>query len=108
MGMYWITEFMFDGFRFDGVTSILYAQPAPDAAPTFIFSFEAVSRSYTHHGIGHTFSGDYSEYVPRPVAFVRSIFVTLFHMYFGPSCDRDACVYVSSLSIPRAPSLGKI
>ena len=22
--MYWITEFMFDGFRFDGVTSILY------------------------------------------------------------------------------------
>jgi hypothetical protein len=23
--MYWATEFMFDGFRFDGVTSILYA-----------------------------------------------------------------------------------
>jgi 1,4-alpha-glucan branching enzyme len=23
--MYWTTEFMFDGFRFDGVTSILYA-----------------------------------------------------------------------------------
>lgn len=37
---WWIDEFGFDGFRFDGVTSMLYH----------------------HHGIGTGFSGDYSEY----------------------------------------------
>ena len=33
-------EFCFDGFRYDGVTSMLYV----------------------NHGIGHSFSGGYSEY----------------------------------------------
>ncbi|KAJ1938713.1 alpha-1,4-glucan branching enzyme, partial [Kickxella alabastrina] len=37
---YWIEEFGFDGFRFDGVTSMIY----------------------THHGIAYGFSGDYNEY----------------------------------------------
>lgn len=37
---WWMEEFQFDGFRFDGVTSILY----------------------THHGIGTGFSGGYHEY----------------------------------------------
>ncbi|KAJ3111534.1 alpha-1,4-glucan branching enzyme [Phlyctochytrium bullatum] len=37
---YWLTEFKFDGFRFDGVTSMLYV----------------------HHGIGTGFSGHYDEY----------------------------------------------
>jgi 1,4-alpha-glucan branching enzyme len=37
---YWMEEFNFDGFRFDGVTSMLY----------------------THHGIGTGFSGGYHEY----------------------------------------------
>jgi 1,4-alpha-glucan branching enzyme len=37
---YWIDEIGFDGFRFDGVTSMLYK----------------------HHGIGFGFSGDYNEY----------------------------------------------
>merc|ERR1719376_1457893 len=36
----WIEDFGFDGFRFDGVTSMLY----------------------THHGLGTGFSGDYQEY----------------------------------------------
>ncbi|XP_074596914.1 1,4-alpha-glucan-branching enzyme [Brevipalpus obovatus] len=37
---YWLEEFQFDGYRFDGVTSMLYHS----------------------HGIGHGFSGDYNEY----------------------------------------------
>jgi 1,4-alpha-glucan branching enzyme len=37
---YWMDEYQFDGFRFDGVTSMMY----------------------THHGIGTGFSGGYHEY----------------------------------------------
>jgi len=37
---YWLDEFQFDGFRFDGVTSMMYY----------------------HHGMGYGFSGDYREY----------------------------------------------
>ncbi|PVU95939.1 hypothetical protein BB561_001512 [Smittium simulii] len=37
---YWVEEFGFDGFRFDGVSSMIYQ----------------------HHGIGVGFSGDYNEY----------------------------------------------
>ncbi|TFK55591.1 glycoside hydrolase [Heliocybe sulcata] len=37
---FWMDEYMFDGFRFDGVTSMMY----------------------THHGIGTGFSGGYHEY----------------------------------------------
>ena len=37
---YWILEYGFDGFRFDGVTSMLYL----------------------HHGIAAGFSGHYDEY----------------------------------------------
>ncbi|KAG7812348.1 hypothetical protein KL921_001580 [Ogataea angusta] len=38
---FYLQEYKFDGFRFDGVTSMLY----------------------THHGIGEGFSGDYNEYM---------------------------------------------
>jgi len=35
-----MNEFMFDGFRFDGITSMMYI----------------------HHGIGYGFTGNYNEY----------------------------------------------
>ncbi|GIL59739.1 hypothetical protein Vafri_14468 [Volvox africanus] len=37
---YWMDEFKFDGFRFDGVTSMMYH----------------------HHGLSYTFTGNYEEY----------------------------------------------
>lgn len=37
---YWMDEFKFDGFRFDGVTSMMYH----------------------HHGLSYTFTGNYDEY----------------------------------------------
>ncbi|GMN39373.1 hypothetical protein TIFTF001_008603 [Ficus carica] len=39
-GRWWLEEYKFDGFRFDGVTSIMY----------------------THHGLGVGFTGNYNEY----------------------------------------------
>lgn len=40
---YYLNEFDFDGFRFDGITSMLY----------------------THHGIGHSFVNGYNEYYSK-------------------------------------------
>jgi 1,4-alpha-glucan branching enzyme len=37
---WYLEEYRFDGFRFDGITSMMYH----------------------HHGIGYGFSGDYNEY----------------------------------------------
>ncbi|KAI8846972.1 glycogen branching enzyme [Chytridium lagenaria] len=52
---YWLREYKFDGFRFDGVTSMLYV----------------------HHGIGTGFSGNYDEYFNAGVDLEAVIYLML-------------------------------
>ncbi|KAI0346835.1 glycoside hydrolase [Trametopsis cervina] len=52
---FWMEEFQFDGFRFDGVTSMMY----------------------THHGIGAGFSGGYHEYFGDSVDLEAVIYLML-------------------------------
>lgn len=62
---FWIEEFGFDGFRFDGVTSMMYH----------------------HHGIGTGFSGGYHEYFGSSVdleAVVYLILVSLLLPHHSP------------------------
>ncbi|AQK67289.1 starch branching enzyme 1 [Zea mays] len=52
---YWLDEFMFDGFRFDGVTSMLYH----------------------HHGINVGFTGNYQEYFSLDTAVDAVVYMML-------------------------------
>lgn len=52
---YYMEEFKFDGFRFDGVTSMMY----------------------THHGIGTGFSGGYHEYFGDQVDLEAVVYLML-------------------------------
>nr|XP_018262818.1 1,4-alpha-glucan-branching enzyme [Kwoniella dejecticola CBS 10117]OBR84976.1 1,4-alpha-glucan-branching enzyme [Kwoniella dejecticola CBS 10117] len=52
---YWMDVYMFDGFRFDGVTSMMY----------------------THHGIGTGFSGGYHEYFGDSVDLEAMVYLML-------------------------------
>jgi len=77
-----VDEFRFDGFRFDGVTSMLY----------------------THHGLGVGFSGDYGEYfgpaADGPAANYLQLANTLLH-----SLDPPALSIAEDVS--GAPTLGR-
>ena len=93
---WFIDEYRFDGYRFDGVTSMLYVPPpaafcldlpsldTPQAVacarrhcahqPTPPLRWVSCRR-YKHHGIGTGFSGGY-------------------HEYFGDSVDEEAVAYL--------------
>lgn len=64
--------FMFDGFRFDGVTSMMY----------------------THHGIGTGFSGK--------CLCMFGLTSGGYHEYFGGSVDIEAMVYLMLVSATQA------
>lgn len=52
---YWLREYRFDGFRFDGVTSMLYV----------------------HHGMGTGFGGGYGEYFGNQVDMDAVVYMML-------------------------------
>ena len=84
---WYLEEYQFDGFRFDGVTSMVWIHLLwildffhLVVSRFFFFSFwclflMTVGQLYTHHGLGYGFSGDYRE-------------------YFGPNVDNEAVVYL--------------
>jgi 1,4-alpha-glucan branching enzyme len=67
---FWMEEYQFDGFRFDGVTSMIY----------------------THHGIG-TWVNHFFTWVTKQLTAHRG-FSGGYHEYFGPGVDEDGVVYL--------------
>jgi hypothetical protein len=79
---FWIEEYAFDGFRFDGVRCRDYI-PGRRCLLT-CFASQVTSMLYLHHGAGVGFSGDYRE-------------------YFGPQVDEEAVAYLQLASMVLRP-----
>jgi 1,4-alpha-glucan branching enzyme len=69
---YYMDVFMFDGFRFDGVTSMMYK----------------------HHGIGAGFSGITLCLILQLIFADVNTNAGGYHEYFGDSVDSEAMVYL--------------
>lgn len=81
---WYISEFRFDGFRFDGVTSMLYV----------------------HHGIGTGFSGGYHEYFGESVDINAVVYLMLAnHLLHSPELLGTACVTIAE-DVSGMPTLG--
>lgn len=86
---YWLNEFQFDGFRFDGVTSIMY----------------------NHHGMGVSFSGHYDEYFGSTVDREALTYLQLAnHMFeqlhpYVISIAEGVCVILNDLDVSGMPTL---
>lgn len=79
---YWIEEFQFDGFRFDGVTSMLYH----------------------HHGINTGFSGNYAEYFGTSTNVDACVYLMLANDLMH-ELDRDTLSIAEDVS--GMPALGR-
>ncbi|TQE07479.1 hypothetical protein C1H46_006799 [Malus baccata] len=79
---WWLEEFKFDGFRFDGVTSMLYH----------------------HHGINMAFSGDYHEYFSEATDVDAVVYLMLAN-YLIHKVLPDATVIAEDVS--GMPGLGR-
>ena len=83
---FWMDEYMFDGFRFDGVTSMLYHSHGIGIFKIKIFVFIIfcflqynikilTNNNGSYFNLAHGFSGDYGE-------------------YFGMGTDTDSFIYM--------------
>ena len=80
---YWIEDMGFDGFRFDGITSMLYK----------------------HHGIGVGFSGDYREYFGDDVDMDACVYLMLANQLIESVSGRNAIRIAEDVS--GMPLLGR-
>ncbi|KAH7903555.1 glycoside hydrolase superfamily [Hygrophoropsis aurantiaca] len=74
---FWIEEYNFDGFRFDGVTSMMYM----------------------HHGIGTGFSGGYHEYFGDAVDEEALVYLMLVYSPIEQANDAMDTLYPNVLTI---------
>ncbi|PIA46827.1 hypothetical protein AQUCO_01500400v1 [Aquilegia coerulea] len=80
---WWLEEFKFDGFRFDGVTSMLYH----------------------HHGINMAFTGDYNEYFSESTDVDAVVYLMLANLVIHKILP-DATVIAEDVS--GMPALGRL
>ncbi|KAF5189125.1 1,4-alpha-glucan-branching enzyme, partial [Thalictrum thalictroides] len=80
---WWLEEFKFDGFRFDGVTSMLYH----------------------HHGINMAFTGDYNEYFSESTDVDAVVYLMLANLLIHNILP-DATVIAEDVS--GMPALGRL